>query len=216
MKSRHSLRWLPAEPDQKLANERIGPSWRFSMPDIANIIYAATAGIIGSAAGAGIPFGFFAKKSIDSWFDKVSHKEKLLSEKDLEFRQRQIEELYGPIYASLRLSSTIYPLWLSGKLQEINRDIIELFDRQNKEIVTILKTKAHLLDGAEYPPEFTQFMTSSTIWGMYCTRRDEPWLPEHIKEISEIKWPTEFEKHFYQKTKELKTKLADLLNKHRI
>jgi hypothetical protein len=37
----------------------------------------------------------------------------LLTTADLEFRKRQVEEFYGPIYASLKLSSEIYPLWLN-------------------------------------------------------------------------------------------------------
>jgi hypothetical protein len=171
---------------------------------------------IAVAAGAGVFLKLFAEKTITAGIDKALHKEKLLAEVELEFRQRQLEELYGPIYASLRLNEKIYPIWLSGKLQDVNADIIAMFKQQNDEIITILKTKAHLIDGREYPPQFTQFMTSATIWGMYCTRKDEPWIPENVAEIESVKWPTEFEAHIYQKTEELKRRLDELLAKHRM
>jgi hypothetical protein len=73
-----------------------------------------------------------------------------LTEADLEYRKRQIEEFYGPIYAALKLSSEIYPLWIQGKLEEVNQDTIALFKQQNDDITTILKTKAHLMDGENF------------------------------------------------------------------
>lgn len=148
--------------------------------------------------------------------ERALHKEKLLAEKELEFRERQLEEFYGPIYASLKLSSMLYPLWLKGFFQEVNKDIIELFRKQNDDIVRILKTKMHLADGGECPPEFVHFMTSVTIWGMYCTRPNEPWLPPHVQQIEAVQWPKDFEHHIYTKTEELKQRLDTLLRQHSI
>ncbi len=170
---------------------------------------------LASALGAGTFLKFSAEKIIETGLQKALHKEKLLTEADLEFRRRQIEELYSPIYASLKLSSEIYPLWIQGTLKEVNQDTIALFKRQNDEITTILKTKAHLMDGKEFPPEFIKFMTSATIWGMYCTRQDHPYIPEHIASIEQIQWPKEFESHIYTKTEELKKTLDILLVKYR-
>jgi len=170
---------------------------------------------LASALGAGTFLKFSAEKIIETGLQKALHKEQLLTETDLEFRKRQIEEFYGPIYASLKLSSQIYPLWIEGKIKEVNHDVIDLFKQQNDEITTILKTKAHLMDGAEFPPEFTQFMTSATIWGMYCTRKDDPNLPDHVANIDSIKWPQKFESHIYSKTEELKQTLDNLLIQYR-
>jgi len=170
---------------------------------------------LASALGAGTFLKFSAEKIIETGLQKALHKEQLLTETDLEFRKRQIEEFYGPIYASLKLSSQIYPLWIEGKIKEVNHDVIDLFKQQNDEITTILKTKAHLMDGAEFPPEFTQFMTSATIWGMYCTRKDDPNLPDHVANIDFIKWPQKFESHIYSKTEELKQTLDNLLIQYR-
>jgi len=118
---------------------------------------------LASALGAGAFFKFSAEKIIETGLQKALHQETLLTETDLEFRKRQIEEFYGPIYASLKLTSELYPLWIEGKFQEVNQEIIDLFKSHNDEIISILKSKAHLIDGAELPPEFVKFMTSATI-----------------------------------------------------
>jgi|GEM_PF-1094914 len=170
---------------------------------------------LASALGAGTLLKFSTEKIIETGLKKALHKETLLTEADLEFRQRQLEEFYGPIYASLKLSSEIYPLWMQGKFQEVNQEIIALFKHQNDEIVTILKTKAHLMDGGEFPPEFIKFMTSATIWGMYCTHPEHPYLPDHVASLDQIKWPQEFERHIFTKTEELKQTLDVLLTKYR-
>ncbi|MEB3293005.1 MAG: hypothetical protein VKJ24_07580 [Synechococcales bacterium] len=170
---------------------------------------------LASALGAGTFLKFSAEKIIETGLQKALHTETLLTEADLEYRKRQVEEFYGPIYASLKLSSEIYPLWMQGNIKEINSDIITLFKQQNDEIITILKTKAHLIDGAEYPAEFIQFMTSATIWGMYCTKPDHPYIPEHVAQLPPVKWPEAFEGHIFAKTEELKQTLDKLLIKHR-
>jgi hypothetical protein len=58
-------------------------------------------------------------------------------------------------------------------------------------------------------------MTSATIWGMYCKRADQPYLPEHVANIDQVKWPVEFENHIFTKTEELKRTLEALLIKYR-
>lgn len=171
---------------------------------------------LASVLGAGAFFKFSAEKVIETGLQKALHRENLLTEADLEFRQRQIEEFYGPIYASLKLSSEIYPLWLQGRFKEVDREIIALFKQQNEEIINILKTKAHLIDGAAYPPEFIKFMTSATLWGMYCSRPNDPYLPEHVAGLEPVQWPQEFEHYIFVKTEELKRTLDQLLIKYRV
>ena len=170
---------------------------------------------LAGALGAGTFLKFSAEKIIETGLQKALQKEMLLAQADLDFRKQQVEEFYGPIYASLKLSSEIYPLWMNGTLKEVDRDIITLFKQQNDEITHILKTKAHLMDGAEFPPEFINFMTSATIWGMYCTRSEQHYLPEHLSQLDQVKWSVEFENHIFAKTEELKRKVDTLLVKYR-
>jgi hypothetical protein len=50
---------------------------------------------------------------------------------------------------------------------------------------------------------------------MYCSRADQPYLPEHIAGMQQVKWPQEFESHIFTKTEELKKTLDLLLVKYR-
>jgi len=170
---------------------------------------------LASALGAGTFLKFSAEKVIETGLRKTLHRETLLTEADLKFRQQQLAEFYGPIYASLKLSSEIYSLWTAGKIAEVNQDVIDLLKHQNQEITAILKTKTHLIDGEDFPPEFVKFMTSATIWSMYCTRTDAPYVPRHVAALEQVKWPKEFEQHIFQKTESLKKDLDTLLVKYR-
>ena len=115
----------------------------------------------------------------------------------------------------MNLNSLLYPLWIGGKLADVNRDVIELFKQQNDETVHLLKTKAHLIEGAQFPPEFTEYMTSVTIWGMYCTRADAPHVPEEVAQLKQVQWPAEFEEYVYGTTERLKAELDRLQLKYR-
>ena len=173
-------------------------------------------GII-AAGGLGISgiFKFSSEKIIETALKKALHKEQLLAEADLDFRQRQLEELYGPLYATLKLNSQLYPIWMDGQLADVNRDVVELFKQQNDEAVHLLKTKAHLIEGANFPPEFIEYMTSVTVWGMYCTRPDAPYIPEEIARLRQVQWPAEFEEYVYGTTERLKAELDRLRLKYR-
>ncbi|MEO1593123.1 MAG: hypothetical protein AAFU71_17795 [Cyanobacteria bacterium J06632_22] len=171
---------------------------------------------LASALGAGTILRFSAEKMIEASVEKVLHQKTLLTEADLAYRQRQLEEFYGPIYASLKLSSQIHPLWMEGHLEAVNPDVIDLFHQQNTDIITILKTKAHLIDGRDFPPEFVHFMTSATVWGMFCARPEHPYMPDAVASLEAVKWPQAFEDHIYGKTEELKRTLDDLLIRYRI
>jgi hypothetical protein len=58
-------------------------------------------------------------------------------------------------------------------------------------------------------------MTSATIWGMYCTRPDHPYIPDPVAKLEQVTWPKEFESHIFAKTEELKRTLDALLIKYR-
>ncbi|MEM6502773.1 MAG: hypothetical protein AAF685_13155 [Cyanobacteria bacterium P01_C01_bin.89] len=179
--------------------------------------WVQVAGII-VAGGLGISgiFKFSSEKVIETALKKALHREQLLAEADLIFRQQQLGELYGPLYATLKLNSQLYPLWIDGKLSEVNQDVIDLFRQQNDEMVHLLKTKAHLIEGAQFPPEFIEYMTSVTVWGMYCTRPDSPYIPDEIAQLEQVRWPKEFEDYVYETTENLKAELNRLRRKYRV
>lgn len=135
---------------------------------------------------------------------------------ELEYRERQLEEFYGPIYSYLESNKVIYPLWLDGKLKEVNHEVIKMFKTQNDRINEIITNKSHLIDGDRIPEEFTAFATSSKIWNMYCIREDEPYLPEHVSNLPEAMWPEKFEENIHHKTIRLKSRLNELYDKYKI
>ena len=58
-------------------------------------------------------------------------------------------------------------------------------------------------------------MTSATIWGMYCQREEQPFVPDEVAQLEAVQWPEDFESHIYEKTETLKSELDALLRKYR-
>ena len=133
-----------------------------------------------------------------------------VGESELEYRKAQLAEFYGPIYANLKTSKELYDIWIEGKLQSINKEIIELFRGQNEEMLRIISTKAHLVDGDTIPDVFTHFMTSVTIWNFFTMRPDKPWIDPNVADLPQTKFPTEFRDYIFSKTQELKRRLDHL------
>lgn len=160
------------------------------------------------------------KLFFDRWLtaslNRILKEREITGRAELEYRQKQIEEFYGPIYSYLEANRAIYPLWLNGQLTEVNFDVIKMFAAQNDSIIDIIAHKAHLIDGDVMPDELTAFTTSATIWNMYCTRPDTPYLPDHVASLPEVQWPDQFEVYVRTKTIELKRRLNELYQKYHI
>ena len=172
-------------------------------------------GIVGGLIASGV-LKLVLDKSLSASLSKILKKNEIGGKADLEYRERQLEEFYGPIYSYLESNKLIYPLWLDGKLKEVNYEIIKMFKAQNDRINEIITNKAHLIEGNKMPEEFTAFATSSKIWNIYCIRENEPYLPEHVANLPEVKWPERFEDHIHNKTIELKSRLNELYDKYKI
>lgn len=178
-------------------------------------IESFSSAVLGALLASGI-LKMFLDRSLAASLSRILKERELAGRAELEYRQAQIAEFYGPIYSYLESNKLIYPLWLEGKLSEINYDVITMFKAQNDHIIEIITNKAHLIDGNEMPPEFIAFITSSKIWNMYCIRKDAPYIPEEVANLPEVKWPESFETHIHDKTIELKSKLNNLYDKYQI
>jgi hypothetical protein len=130
---------------------------------------------------------------------------------DLEFRKQQLCELYGPVYAYLKLNQKLHEFWMGGKLKDIDREIIAQFRKQNEQIVEILSTKLHLLEGDTLPAGFTQFITAVTLWNMCTGSREQ--LPEQVAALPEAQYPKEFEQYIFETTEHLKQTVDKLYRK---
>lgn len=179
------------------------------------VLNTLSGALLGGLVASGILKIVF-DKSLAAGLKAVHERSMLGAKAELDYRLQQLEEFYGPIYAYLKSSEVLYPLWMEGKLTEINSDIIQMFKAQNDHIQEILTNKCHLIDGDEMPEEFTAFTTSTYIWGAYCSRENEPYVPEHVAGLSQTAWPEAFQNHIYAKTHELKARLNQLYTRHKI
>ena len=59
-------------------------------------------------------------------------KEQFLWQSELEYRERQLSDLYGPGYGLCQSQRTLYQLWIDHKMDEVNFEIKQLFSRQIK------------------------------------------------------------------------------------
>ncbi len=153
---------------------------------------------------------------IRSDLTKALKSQEMVGYSELEYRKQQLEEFYGPIYAYLKSNETIFHLWNGQKLTEINLDVIRVLQSQNEAIASILINKAHLVDGDSFPEHFRRFATSTTIWNSYCSRPEDPNIPQHVAVLPEARFPSEFQDYIYSKTEDLKKRLNELHEKYQI
>jgi hypothetical protein len=185
------------------------------MNEATPIVVGLLSGAAGAIGGVWL-LRTFLGAGIEHFFAVALQTRDTVGTSALEFRKLQLSEFYGPIYAYAKLNEQLYDIWMAGKLQDINLEIIAQFRRQNERIVEILATKLHLVEGDQLPPSFTHFTTSVTLWNLYTARRDQPWLPEQVAALPQAKFPKEFQEYIYATTEKLKKTLNDLHKKYGI
>lgn len=131
----------------------------------------------------------------------------------IDFRERQLGEFYGPIYAYLRRGKPIYRLWVEGRLNEIEPEINKLFVAANDAIVAIILQRSHLVAGDRIPESFTRFLTHVAVWHGYM-QTEHGGVPLSQEEFPEAYYPTEFEEEIFTTTERLKKELFDLHNRY--
>lgn len=127
----------------------------------------------------------------------------------IDFKERQLGEFYGPIYAYLRRGKPIYNLWQQGRLDEIEIHINKLFVDTNDEIVRIILTRSHLVSGDAIPESFTRFLTHVAVWHGYMTT-PHGGVPLTRDDFPEAYYPMEFEEEIVCTTERLKRELHQL------
>ena len=147
-------------------------------------------------------------------FQKELRGHEVLEQSELEFRKLQLAEFYGPIYAYCKLNKGIYAIFMARKLQDINKDVIAVFRRNNEEVLRILATKLHLVEGSELPDHFAHWATSVTLWNIYTAREHEPWVPDEVAALPQLKYPDEFDSYISATTEQLKQRLDELYKRY--
>ena len=135
----------------------------------------------------------------------------------LKYRQRQIEELYGPL---LSLIEQIFNVWrVRQNIIEASRDSLSseqtqkvreffwerYFTPLHSEIAALLKTKLYLLEGGLLPESFSHYLEHATQ--ETCQRRLWDELQIDTRHVRGRDWPEEF----YQ---EVRDTLRLLMQRH--
>ena len=146
---------------------------------------------------------------------------------ELEFLERQIEELYGPLssllhegrrsFEDLCLSlgrNYIFPS--SGMLptNELNTWIYWAeteFLPRNQRIKELLSTKAHLIQGADFPTSYVDFFDHASSWATNHRRWKDQDVPYSWR--SRVPWPIAFEADVHITFRELKQRHNVLLGR---
>jgi hypothetical protein len=159
------------------------------------------------------------KGLLDRRFEEFKHElqldaktRELTSKSQIDFKERQLSEFYGPIFSRLKRGRALVGFWREGKLKDIDRQFWELARKTNMEIEEIILTKSHLIEGDEIPKSFIQFLIHVPIWHafMETTHGTVPFSPQ---EFPEAYYASEFEEEVYSTTRQLKADLQALYHR---
>ena len=141
--------------------------------------------------------------------------EEFLARRELEFRERQLAEFYGPVYGYLKSQKDIHGMWMEGLLGDKNFEVKQLFAKQNAIVRDLIISKMHLIDSPEMPEHFIRYLTDTLIFDIYAAPTPDGRVPDHVAGDARVKYPDEFNEHVFttavslkQRTKELNEKFA--------
>ena len=127
----------------------------------------------------------------------------------IEFRERQLGEFYGPICAILKRGQLLYKVFEDGKLTGIETAINDVLVEGNNTIVSILLQKSHLIADDKIPDSHIHFLTHVAVW--HALQRSKPRIPPPSKAtFPEAHYPEQFEADILRTTEQLKRQLFDL------
>jgi hypothetical protein len=138
------------------------------------------------------------------------NREDFLGRHELEFRERQLAEFYGPVYGYLKSQRDIYNMWMDGMLDEKNLEIKQLFAKQNAIVRDLIIRNVHLIDSSDMPEYFVTYLTNTLIFEMYAAATADGMVPERVAEDPRAKFPDEFEEHVFHTTIRLKQRTEAL------
>jgi len=157
------------------------------------------------------------KKALDAGLEKFKAqlqidvtRHEIALKSQIDFKERQLSDFYGPIYALLKRGRTIiYPHLMSGKLLEIEPQIKELAIKANHEISNTILGKSHLIEGSEIPYSYIHFLTHASLWQAFI-EANKKGVTLSENDLPEAYYPIDFEKNIFQTTEKLKAELFEL------
>jgi hypothetical protein len=134
-----------------------------------------------------------------------------LGRRELEYREQQLAELYGPVYAYLKSQRDIYEMWHKDKmLSAINLKVKQLFAQQNAIVRGLIVSKAHLVDAPGLPEYFVTFFTSTLLFDKFAAETEHGEVPLDVVNDPRSKFPGDFLEHIQQTTERLKRRIDRL------
>ncbi|WP_204250026.1 hypothetical protein [Rhodoferax koreensis] len=172
-------------------------------------------------AAGGAAVGWF----VNHWLAVRREEGRRRLEAQLKFVERQIEELYGPLAAALYegrrtfrdLLESLGRNYVFPPNGELPEDELRTwlfwaeseFLPRNEYVKTLLKTKAHLIYGGEFPESYVKFLDHCNSWAVNHRR----WKEQQVTYSwhSKINWPEDFEVQAIETFQTLKRHHADLI-----
>lgn len=136
----------------------------------------------------------------------------LTLQSQIQFKEKQLAEFYGPIYALLKRIRPIDDLWSEGRVRDVDDAIVGVIRDSNSRIVKIILTKSHLTRGNTIPESYTRFLTHVAVWHAFWDNPNRDWST--YASLRDAHYDREFEREIFQTTEELKQELANLYQQY--
>ena len=130
----------------------------------------------------------------------------------IEFKERQLSDFYGPIYSRLKRGRALVGLWKEGKLKDIDRQFWVLARTTNSEIEEIILSKSNLIEGDRIPNSFIRFLIHVPIWHAFMETAHGT-IPFSAHDFPEAYYTNDFEDDIYSTTEKLKADLDSLYHR---
>ncbi|ACK73531.1 hypothetical protein PCC7424_5181 [Gloeothece citriformis PCC 7424] len=179
--------------------------------------------VVGILAGSITAFGWLVNHILTARRER--HKQQ--TEALLNYVERQLEDLYGPlaflVYEGRRtfqdLLDTLGRKYIFIENQPLSEKDLKTwlfwvensFLPLNEKIQKLLMTKTHLIEGSHFPESYLVFLDHHNSWLI----QHERWKKENVEYSwhSKVNWPEQFEKDIIKSFELLKTKHSNLLGK---
>jgi hypothetical protein len=139
-------------------------------------------------------------------------RKQLTLQSQIQFKERQLSEFYGPIYAHLKRIRPIDDLLNENRIQPIDDVARQVVRESNNKIVDIILTKSSLIQGDRIPESYTHFLTHVAIWHAFLDSPLGGWPKSST--LPEADYQMEFEKEIYATTEALKKELYILYEQY--
>jgi hypothetical protein len=142
----------------------------------------------------------------DLGLDSTQHQ--IILQSQIQFKEKQLSEFYGPIYALLKRIRQIDNLWNEGKVKELDDAFIRVIRDSNNRIVDIILSKSHLISGNMIPESYTSFLTHVAVWHAFWDSPNSDWSAYAC--LPKAHYDMNFEEELFRTTEKLKQELDDL------